>query len=684
MEILAFRLLHGAIIGYILGALAGGFFFRHGKAARIFSFGFATIASLAGLVAAILVLSPHGSLPFNFCFDLFPSPIPFLKFSIQLDPLSAFFVLIVSLLGIALSIYSLGYVREFDGRKNVGLRGLFYDWLRLSILLVFCASNVFFFLVVWELMSLAAFFLVCYEHEKAESRSAGILFFIMSHIGTGCIILGFLILFKATGQFAFTDFHAIGASLSPSTQNAAFLLFLIGFGVKAGIIPLHVWLPAAHPVAPSNVSALMSGVMIKTGIYGLVRVCFDFLGPPPMWWGVTVLIIGIVSALLGVLYALVEHDLKRLLAFSSIENIGIILLGIGSALLFQATHHSLLAAMALTAGLLHAINHATFKGLLFLGAGAVLHAAHTRNMEELGGLIRRMPRTAFFFLMGAIAISGLPLLNGFVSEWLTYQSLLRGYEATQSLACLLFPISGSLLALVGALAAACFVKAFGITFLAQGRSSHAKEAHEVCPTMLWGMGILTASCFVLGLFPSVFFTIFDPITKQLLQTRISPQLTLAGGFSISPLNLQAGTVSPIGIFTLLLVLLPIPIGLRLIFGRRTKIRMGPTWDCGLKGLTPQMEYTATAFSKPLQLIFRALYRASREIQADFEFSRYFTKTIHFESHIEPTFERWIYQPFHDAVLKISKKFRWVQAGSIHVYLLYIFLTLLFLLLWTRS
>ena len=324
---------------------------------------------------------------------------------------------------------------------------------------------------------------------RAETRNAGVLFFIMSHIGTGCLILGFLLLFQAAGgqspgDYSFDTFHALGEKLSPGRRDAAFLLFLFGFGVKAGIVPLHIWLPEAHPVAPSNASALLSGVMIKTGIYGLTRVLFDFLGTPPNWWGVTILTIGTISAVLGVLYALMEHDLKRLLAYHSIENIGIILMGLGAALMFLHTHHPVLATLALIAGLYHTINHAIFKALLFLGAGAVLHATHTRNMEEMGGLIKRMPKTAFFFLIGAVAISALPPLNGFVSEWLTYQSLLQGFGTTDSLVRLMFPLSGAMLALTGALAAACFVKAFGITFLAQPRSEHAAQAHEASPTML--------------------------------------------------------------------------------------------------------------------------------------------------------------------------------------------------------
>ena len=601
----------------------------------------------------------------------------------RLDALSAFFLLVMAVLGAAIALYSLGYVRDYFGRKNVGVLGFFFNALLLATTLVVCADNAFFFLIAWELMALCAYCLISFEHEDSETRQAGILFFVMSHIGTGCIILGFLLLFQGTGQLEFARFHELAPGLSLGTRNVAFLLFFAGFGIKAGIVPLHIWLPAAHPVAPSNVSAFLSGMMIKTGIYGLARVWFDFLGAPPLWWGVVVLTIGTASALLGVLYALMEHDLKRLLAYHSIENIGIILIGFGAALLFQSADQPVLAALALIAGLYHTINHATFKALLFLGAGAVQQGAHTRNMEELGGLIRRMPKTAFFFLVGAVAIAGLPPLNGFVSEWLTYQSLLRGFGTTQNLSRLLFPISGALLALTAALAAACFVKAFGITFLAQPRSEQARQAHEASPTMLAGMGLLALVCFGLGLFPTVFLKVFDPVTGQLLGPSLSAQLAAPAGLALAPFRANAGSVSPLGIAALLLVLLPLPVVLCWIGCRGRKTQIGPTWDCGLRGLTPRMEYTATAFSKPLQMVFRALFRPQREMEADYEFSRYFTRTIRFEVRIEPIFERWIYQPFQHGVLKLSKRIRALQMGSVHAYLAYVFITLLVLLLLAR-
>ncbi len=584
------------LLGYAGAAAVALLFQKKERLATASTFGLGAIGATAGLLAAIarLVFGDDRS-----SIRILPSGVPFIDFTIRLDALGAFFLLIISVLALSLSIYSLGYVRTYFGRKNVGILGAFFNTLLLATTLVFLADNAFFFLIAWEIMALSAYCLVSFEHEQEETRRAGVLFFIMSHIGTGCLILGFLLLFQNAGDYSFAHFYALADKLPPLKRDAAFLLFLIGFGVKAGIVPLHPWLPAAHPVAPSNVSALMSGVLIKTGIYGMTRVFFDFLGTPANWWGVTVLGIGIISAVLGVLYALMQHDLKRLLAYHSIENIGIILMGLGAAMLFLQSGHPALATLALIAGLYHTMNHAVFKALLFLGAGAVLHATHTRDMEKLGGLVKCMPKTAFFFLVGAVAISALPPLNGFVSEWLTYQSLLQG---------------------------------------------------------------------------------LDPVAMQLTSTSIADQLTLSNGLVLSGVNPAGGTVSTLGIAIIGICLLCVPFALRLIFSRDAKTRIGPTWDCGLQGLTPQMEYTATGFSKPIRMIFKALFRPHREVQREYDFSPYFAKTIRFEAHVEEVFETRIYRPFNRWVLRFSRRMRTLQAGSIHAYLIYIFITLIVLLL----
>ena len=672
-------LLIASLGGYVLGAVAGLLFLRRERLATVFSFGAASLSSVVGLLAGLLFLAGSNGTHAP-QIELLPGLNPYIRFTLRLDPLGAFFLLIVSLLGFALSTYSLGYVKGFFGRKNVGVLGAFFNALLLATTLVFVADNIWLFLIAWEIMALTAYCLVSFEHEQPEARDAGVLYFIMSHIDAGCILLGFLLLFQASGDYGFDSLHGLGAKMSPGKRDAAFILFLLGFGIKAGIVPLHIWLPVAHPVAPSNVSALMSGVIIKTGIYGLTRVLFDFLGTPPLWWGVTVLTLGTISAVLGVLYALMEHDLKRLLAYHSIENIGIILMGLGAALMFLHSDHHVLAALALIAGLYHTINHATFKGLLFLGAGAVLHATHTRNMEEMGGLIKRMPQTAFCFLIGAVAISALPPLNGFVSEWLTYQALLQGFGTTESLWRLVFPLSGAMLALTGALAAACFVKAFGITFLAQPRTEHAAQAHEVAPSMRFGMAVLTAACVLLGLFPTALVRLLDPLTQQLAGQALSTQLSLADGLVLASLTEKTGTISTVGIVLMLVCLLPIPFALWLILARNSKTRIGPTWDCGQRGLTPQMEYTATGFSKPIRMIFKALFQPRRDVQREYDFSPHFATKLRFESHVEEVFVQRMYRPLRIWILRGSRRIRALQAGSIHAYLLYIFVTLLLLLL----
>lgn len=679
MNAFSANLLIAAFWAYIAGAAGALVFQRTEKLANGIGFGLGALGGLCGTVSFVYALAT-GAAGGGHSFELLPSLNPLVRFSLSPDALGCFFGLVVSLLGAALSVYSLGYVRGYYGRKNVGLLAALFNTLLLVTTVVFLADNVFLFLFAWELMALTAYLLVSYEHEHEETRNAGVLYFVMSHIGTGALILGFLLLYAASGSLGFDCFHALGERMPAGQRSAVFLLFLFGFGVKAGMVPFHIWLPTAHPVAPSNVSALLSGALIKTGIYGMTRVFFDFMGLPPTWWGATVLTIGTVSAVLGVLFALMEHDLKRLLAYHSLENIGIIMIGLGAALMFLHSGHAVLASLALIAALYHTINHASFKALLFLGAGAVLHATHTRNMEELGGLAKRMRWTALFFLVGAVAISALPPLNGFVSEWLTYQALLQGFGTTTSLVRLMFPLSGAMLALTGALAAACFVKAFGITFLAQPRSGHAREAHEAPLTMLLGQGILTAVCVFLGLFPTVFLKLFDPLTRQLAGLEMSSRLTLADGLVLSGGVANGGTVSTLGLAAMLLCLLPVPVVLWAVFARRSTTRTGPTWDCGLRGLTPRMEYTATGFSKPLRMIFKALFRPRREVQREYDLSPYFATTLRFESHVEELFQTRFYRPMKWLVWRASRRLRALQAGSLHAYLIYIFVTLVALLL----
>jgi hydrogenase-4 component B len=673
------RELYGAgLLAYALG-VAGGL---AGHASKKTATWMASLLCSLSIVGALLEFGASvGALLTNS--DLawsLSSGVPYLSYTVRLDPLSAYFTLALSLLAAAVSVYSLGYLAHSPAARSPELFCSFLNLLLLSLTLVFTASNILFFLIAWELMTVAAYFLVVFDHESAEARRGGLLYLVMSRGGSGMLLVGFLLLASAAGSLEFAALQGVGQRLPPPLGAVACLLFFLGFGVKAGIIPLHIWLPAAHPVAPSNISALMSGIVIKAGIYGMARVFFDFYGALPVWAGMAVLVFGVVSALLGVLYALMEHDLKRLLAYHSIENIGIILIGFGSALLFRSFGHPQLAALALIAGLFHTLNHGVFKCLLFLGAGGVLQATETRNMEKLGGLIRRMPATALYFLIGAVAISGLPPLNGFVSEWLTYQALLAGFGATPALTRLAFPVAGAFLALTAALAAACFVKAFGITFLALPRSAEAERAREVSFSMRSGMAILALACVLLGLGATWFLPVFDPITTRAFGVAVSQDLVAGKGLLLTAGSVRGGSVSTALIALLLVALGAVPLLLWLLWGRKSPRATGPTWDCGLPGLTADNEYTATAFSKPLRMIFAALFRPRREIQADFEVSPYYPTAIHFESEIQPTFEKHVYGPLREGVLAIASRMRRLQAGSIHLYLAYIFVTLILLLL----
>jgi hydrogenase-4 component B len=659
------------LLAYAVGSIGSLLCLRNASLARLFSVVFGVAGGLVQVWVSLATILEGNSVAWST-----PSGVPLLDIGLRLDPLSAIFTLALGVVAIAVSIYSFGYTSALTASRSAIL-GFFFNLQLLSLSLVFTASNAFFFLIAWEVMALSAYCLVSFEHRREETRDAGILFFVMSHVGTGLLIVGFLVLYSMSGSFEFAKFHV---TPSPIQYAALFSLFLFGFGVKAGIVPLHIWLPAAHPVAPSNVSALMSGIVVKTGIYGLLRVYFDFLGTPPLWAALVILAVGICSGLLGVLYGLIEKDLKRLLAYSTIENVGIILMGMGASLVFSALSKPGLAALALVGSLAHIVNHAMFKTLLFLGAGSVLHGTGTRDMERMGGLIRRMPATAILFLIGAVAISGLPPLNGFVGEWFTYQAFLAGFGSTPSLTKLIFPVAGALLALTGALAATAFVKAFGISFLASPRSSEAEHAHESHWTMLAGMGIPAVSCVVLGVGATWLLPALDSVTGQLLGVRPSVSFVTSNGLVLTSGALRGGTVSTAMIAILLIFLSVGAVLIGLPGFRRANRRAGPTWDCGLTGLTAENQYTATAFSKPLRMIFATLYQPKREIQAQFDVSPYYTKSILFESEVEQTFESRLYQPLKEKVLERANRFRVIQTGSIHAYLAYIFLTLVILLL----
>jgi hydrogenase-4 component B len=602
--------------------------------------------------------------------------------SLRLDRLGAFFLLVVEIVAVPAALFGGTYTRTYDGSRSLRSLGVMLNLFMLALSLVPFADNVMTFLFLWEGMSVASYFLVLTESDRRESRQAALWYLAMAHAGLMLLMAAFLLVAAGAASTGFADLRIAAATLPSSTRNAVFVLALLGFGSKAGLVPLHVWLPLAHPAAPSHVSALMSGAMIKLGVYGLLRVALDLLGGGPPWWGGVILAAGAVSALLGVLYALMEHDLKRLLAYHSVENIGIIFLGIGAGLMFQSYGLPTLAVVGLVAGLYHTLNHACFKGLLFLGAGAVLHATHTRNMEELGGLIKAMPRSAFFFLVGAAAISGLPPLNGFVSEWLVFQALLGGPHLPRPELGLIMAFAVGMLALTSGLAAACFVKAFGITFLALPRSAHAAAAREVPRTMQASMGVLAAACVTLGVVPGL---VVSGLGAAVAGLGGLPAGLLSG---MPRLTLEApGTVGVIAPAALAAALVLVPVAVAGAFrlgGVDRRLRVGDTWGCGRIGQTPRMEYTATAFAEPLRRVFAELYRPTEDLSIDFHpESRYFVQSIAYRSEVHPWFERLLYRPALSLVRRTAFHVRWLQAGSLHLYLLYMILALIGLLLVSR-
>lgn len=664
------------ISAYVLGAFAALLSGR-GAVGRWLVAAGALVGSAAGLALGVLVIV--SGTPLTFTLERL---LPLTGVALRLDGLGAFFLVVVGLVGSAAAVYAFGYSAQYAGRYSLRLVGVMFNLLLLALSLQVMADNALTFLVLWEVMSLTAYWLVLTEHDRPGTVRAGVWYFAMMHVGFVALIAMFLLLSGADLTTSFTSMRAGAASLSPGLRNAVFLLALFGFGSKCGIIPLHIWLPMAHPVAPSHISAVMSGIVIKMGIYGFVRVLLDLMGGGPVWWGAVVLGAGSVSALLGVLYALMEHDLKRLLAYHSVENIGIILIGVGAGMIFHSYGLMTLAALGFISGLYHTINHASFKALLFLGAGSVLHATGTRNMEKMGGLVKRMPWTSLFFLIGAVAISGLPPLNGFASEWLVFQSLLGGSNIPTPEVALVMPIAVGMLALTSGLAAACFVKAFGITFLAIPRSHEAEQAHESPRSMLAGMALLALACVALGLAP---FFVVPTLGRVLAGVGGLPDTHAAFTLNLSlvtPNNFAS--MSPTLVALGLLVLLGLVPVVMLVLRLNRRLRVSDSWGCGRVGQTPRMEYTATAFAEPLRRVFAEIYRPTKELTIDFhQDSKYFVQSIEYRSEVTPWFEKALYGPLLWFVRFLASLTRRLQSGSVHIYLFYVSVALLVLLLIAR-
>ena len=537
-----------------------------------------------------------------------PIGLPWLGAHFRLDALAAFFILVVNLGGATASLFGLGYGRHEEAPGRVLP---FFPAFVAGMNLVVLAADAFTFLFTWEFMSLCSWALVMAHHRRRGNAAAGYVYLLMASFGTLALVLAFGLLAGASGGYAFDAIRQAPPE-SAAASAAVLVLALIGAGSKAGLVPLHAWLPLAHPAAPSHVSALMSGVMTKVAVYGFVRIVFDLAGPPSWWWGALVPLLGGLTAVMGVLYALMEHDLKRLLAYHTVENIGIIFIGLGLALAFEANAMPAAAALALTAALLHVFNHSVFKSLLFYGAGAVLGATGERDMERLGGLIHRMPYTAFAFLVGCAAISALPPFNGFVSEWLTFQAILLSPTLPQWLLKFLVPAVGAMLAMSAALAAACFVKAFGITFLGRARTLRALEAAETDRWSLAAMFALAALCLLAGILPGYFIDALAPAIHGLTGANLPRQEQL-DWLTIVPIEQSRSSYN--GLLLFLFIALAAGLGAEVIHRYASAaLRRSAAWDCGFPDPSPGTQYTAGSFSQPIRRVFgTVVFRAAETV-----------------------------------------------------------------------
>ena len=568
-------------------------------------------AVLYGATLAVSAVALIGSLrsllgdPANITAMTLPVGLPWLGAHFRLDALAAFFLVVVNLGGAAASLYGVGYGRHEPTPHRVLP---FFPAFLAAMNLVVLADDAFSYLLCWEFMSLASWALVMAHHRESDNAKAGYIYLLMASFGTLALLLGFGLLAGPAGDYGFAAIRA--APHTPYAAALVLILTLLGAGSKAGLVPLHVWLPLAHPAAPSHVSSLMSGVMTKVAIYGFIRIMFDLLGQPAWWASVVVLFLGGITAVMGILYAMMEKDLKRLLAYSTIENVGVIFASLGLALAFQANGLKIFAALALTAALFHVLNHSLFKSLLFFGAGAILTATGERDMEKLGGLIHRMPLISFVVLVGCVAISALPPFNGFVSEWLIFQAVLQSPELPQWALKIMVPAVGALLALAAALAAACFVKAYGVAFLGRPRSVATETAHDVDRCSLAAMFILATLCLLAGILPGLVIDALAPITTEMLGGNMPMQAKNAW-ISIVPIAQSKSSYSGL----LVMVFIATSASLSVYFIHRFAshaLRRAPAWGCGFSDPTPAAQYSGTSFAQPIRRVFGTVVFGARD------------------------------------------------------------------------
>ncbi|MFF5212499.1 proton-conducting transporter membrane subunit [Streptosporangium sp. NPDC000396] len=597
-----------------------------------------------------------------------PDVLPLAGVRLALDPLGGLFVAVTGGVAVCAAIYGIGYGRGhgLGGRVVQSALPLFVA----ALLLVPAAASVSTFLVAWELMALTSLVLVLAEHrERAKVGEAGLWYTVMTHLGFAVILAGLALFAAGAGSEAFEQLRT--ADLSGATQNVVFLATLMGFASKAGIVPLHVWLPRAHPEAPSHVSALMSSAMVNLGVYGVARVGLDLLGGGPEWWWLVVLGAGALSAVYGILQAVVTSDLKRLLGYSTTENMGLVLIGVGAAGFFTASGAPVLAGLALTAALLHVLNHAGFKTLLFLAAGAVLRSTGTRDLDALGGLRGRMPYTTVLFAIGALCASALPPGNAFVSEWLLLQSLIHVLPASGVAGAVTMPLAVAVIALSAGLAVAAFVKAFGVGFLARPRSVEAESATESPASMLGGMGVAAAGCVLLALAPAVVLPGLGAVVADVLHgtDAVSGQVTLR-------LTGVMGMISPLLIAcSLVVAVLAVLAAVRLVAHGQAR-RAARLWDCGAGPMSARMEYTATSFAEPLQRVFDDVLAPESDVDVTpVKESAYLVERVEFHARVPDRVERRLYDPVLAAVAEIGRQARRLANGSVHRYLAYGFYAL---------
>jgi len=598
-----------------------------------------------------------------------PLGLPGLPFHLRLDSLSAYFLMVIGGASAGISAFAAGYFRKGEGTPP-GLMCLEYHVFLASMVGVILADDAYAFMVMWETMALSSFFLVTANHRVPEVRSAGYLYITMARIGAIAILLCFGVLQANTGDYTFANMRA--QELGPFWASIGFLLALFGFGAKAGVLPLHVWLPEAHPAAPSPVSALMSGVMLNTAIYGLLRVSYDLLHLRLWWWGGLLLAVGLATALFGVVFASIQTDMKRLLAYSSIENMGLLFVGMGLTLIFSSFDMLPMAALSLTATLYHVASHACFKSLLFLSTGCVLHATSERNLGKLGGLIRGMPWVGWLTLFGVLASAGLPPLGGFVSEWLLLQSFLFAPGLPLPLLTMLIPVVAALIALVSALAGYTMVKFFGVIFLGQPREDKLAHAHDAGLWERVGMVWLAIGCVLLGLLPTLFIQIIDPVTQRLVGSGLGTRVA-ASGWLLAPNSVAQASYGPIIFLLGILGSLALAFGVvRLLYHGR--MRRSLPWACGFPWGTARMQDTAEGFGQPIRQIFEPFFVMQRELPTPFDARPRYRVVV------EDHFWRWVYVPIMDLSAYLARLASLMQQGRISVYLMYSFLTLVVTLL----